>query len=101
MNGVLALPTIKAPPGARVRLSGEDFASTIRISAADAVYANAASRAIAVNFLMAISGLRGRARRGWHLRAATTSHQGLLRHRGCDAPCPSVRRISLRHGRQK
>src|ERR1700683_1041886 len=36
MKGVLALPTISTPPGATVKLSGWDFASTIRTSAADA-----------------------------------------------------------------
>jgi hypothetical protein len=36
MNGVLALPTISVPSGATVKLSGCDFASPIRISAADA-----------------------------------------------------------------
>src|ERR1700730_7704156 len=41
MNGVLALPTISIPPGATVKLSGWDFASAMRISAADAVCARA------------------------------------------------------------
>src|SRR5579859_4327125 len=39
MNGVLALPTIRTPPGATVKLSGWDLSSTIRISAADAACA--------------------------------------------------------------
>jgi hypothetical protein len=34
-NGELALPTISTPPGAMVKLSGSDFASAIRISAAN------------------------------------------------------------------
>ena len=44
-KGVLALPTISTPPGATVKLSGDDFASTIRISAADAACAQPATTA--------------------------------------------------------
>src|SRR5258708_2394748 len=47
-NGELALPTISTPPGATVILSGCDFASAIRISAADAACATLMSRAMQV-----------------------------------------------------
>src|SRR5215813_11441686 len=41
-NGELALPTMSTPPGATVRLSGCDFASPIKISAANTVSAKPA-----------------------------------------------------------
>jgi hypothetical protein len=43
-NGLLALPTIRVPPGATVKLSGWDFSSTIRISAAEAACAKPINR---------------------------------------------------------
>src|SRR5271170_1320610 len=46
MNGVLALPTKSVPPGATVKLSGWDFASTIRISAPDAACARPTDNAM-------------------------------------------------------
>jgi hypothetical protein len=43
---VLALPTISTPPGATVKLSGCDFASPIKISAAHANLATLATKAV-------------------------------------------------------
>src|SRR6185369_14090622 len=45
-KGELALPTMSTPPGATVKLSGCDFASAIKISAADAPCARHATRAM-------------------------------------------------------
>jgi hypothetical protein len=43
-NGELALPTISTPPGATVKLSGCDFASAIRSSAANVACAKVKMR---------------------------------------------------------
>src|ERR1700733_2131394 len=44
-NGELALPTISTPPGATVKLSGCDFAFSIRLSSAEAAWTKLMTRA--------------------------------------------------------